>query len=289
MSLLSLSLVVVAAFTHATWNLLAKRAASVGAPFVATYTAFATLIYAPAAVWGLVRFGFPVTWLSLVCIAASGFLHLGYSLVLQRGYQVADLSVVYPVARGTGPVLSAVGAFILLGERVTASAIAGLCAVVIGILMLASGGRATRLADRSARTGVAWGGATGTLIASYTVVDGWGAKVLGINPILLDWCANTVRLLFLLPSVLRDWAKFRERLRGFWLLALTVGVLAPLGYILVLTALQLGAPLHVVAPAREMSMMIGAVLGMLVLGEKLTAARLAGCALIVSGVVMLAT
>lgn len=287
MSLLALTLVVIAAFTHATWNLLAKNAASIGAPFVAAYTALALLLYAPAALWALVRFGLPLTPLNIVCILASGILHLAYSLILQRGYRVADLSVVYPVARGTGPLLSAIGAFLLLGEPVTAGAVLGLLAVVGGILLLASGGRVGLLANPSSRSGVVWGGATGGFIAGYTVVDGWGVKALGINPILLDWCANTARLAFLAPGILRDWQGFRDRMSGFWWLAAGVGVLAPLGYILVLTALHLGAPLHVVAPAREMSMMVGVFLGVTVLGERISGLRLAGCAMIVAGVVLL--
>lgn len=289
MSVFALSLVVIAAFTHASWNLFAKKAASVGTPFVAAYTGIAMLLYAPAAVWALLRYGFPMTTPALICIAASGLLHLAYSLVLQRGYQVADLSVVYPIARGTGPMLSAVGAFVLLGEHATIGAVAGLVAVVGGILMLASGGSVLRLADPSARKGVAWGGATGTLIAGYTVVDGWGAKIIGINPVLLDWSANALRFLFFVPIMLRDRSGFCERMRGYWLLAIAVGILSPLGYILVLTALQMGAPLHAVAPAREMSMMIGALLGMIVLGERMTLPRLGGCGLIVIGVVLLAT
>jgi drug/metabolite transporter (DMT)-like permease len=287
MSPIALSLVVIAAFTHATWNLLAKKAAAVGAPFVAAYTGIGVIAYAPAAAWAFARYGFPLSRLALLCVLASGVLHLVYSLVLQRGYQVADLSIVYPIARGTGPMLSAIGAFALLGERATLGAVAGLLAVVGGILMLATGGRIARLADPSARTGVAWGGATGTTIAGYTIVDGWGAKLLGINPILLDWCANLLRFMFLLPGLLRDRDGFRRRMRGHWSLAIAVAILAPLGYILVLTALQLGAPLHAVAPAREMSMMIGALLGMTVLGERMSVARLGGSALIVIGVALL--
>lgn len=288
MSLSALSLVVIAAITHATWNLLAKKAAHAGPAFVAAYTGVAALIYAPAALWAVLRYGFQVTPFTLGCIVASGVLHLAYSLVLQHGYRIADLSVVYPVARGTGPTLSALGAFLLLGETATVGALAGFCAVVGGVLLLATGGWPGVLADRSARAGVLWGGATGGLIAGYTVVDGWGAKVLGIHPVLLDWCANALRLAFLLPTALRDWRGFKARLAGLWLLAAGVGVLAPLGYVLVLTALRLGAPLHVVAPMREMSMMVGALLGMIVLGERVTPARLLGCAMILAGVALLA-
>lgn len=288
MSLLALLLVVVAALTHATWNLLAKKAAAVGAPFVFAYTGLSTLIYAPVALWAMLRFGFPSSPAAFGCVVASGVLHLAYSLVLQRGYQIADLSVVYPVARGTGPTLSAIGAFALLGEHATLGAVAGLALVVLGILLLATGGRWRTFTSGPARAGVAWGTATGSLIAGYTVVDGWGAKLLGIHPVLLDWTANGVRFLFLLPTAYRNRAMYRVRLAGHWGLAAGVGVLAPLGYILVLTALQRGAQLHVVAPAREMSMMIGALLGMTLLGERVTSAKLAGCGLIVVGVVLLA-
>ena len=114
MSLLSLSLVVLAAFIHATWNLLSKRAADAGPTFVFAYNLFACLVYLPWMVWLLVygdlHWSLPVAG----CLVLSACIHLAYSLCLQRGYQVADLSVVYPIARGTGPLLSSIGAFILL-------------------------------------------------------------------------------------------------------------------------------------------------------------------------------
>ena len=288
MSLLTLLLVVIAAIMHATWNLLAKTASAAGAPFVAAYSAISVIIYLPVAVWALFTYGLAMKPMTIACVVASGIVHLAYSLVLQRGYQVADLSVIYPVARGTGPLLAAIGAFLLLGEHATIGAILGLLTVVAGILLLASGGRLGVLADPAARPGVAWGTATGGFIATYTLVDGWGVKLLGINPIVLDWCANTVRLAFVLPGIVRNRVLIRQRMHGHWWRAAGVGVLAPLGYILVLTALRLGAPLHIVAPAREMSMMMGALLGMVFLGERVTGVRLAGCAMILGGVALLA-
>ncbi|AHV94293.1 putative membrane domain protein [Bordetella holmesii ATCC 51541] len=102
MTYASLVLVVLAAMAHATWNLLAKRAAMVGPVFVFAYGLAASLLYAPWVIWVLAHEGMQWSWPVLVCILASSLLHLGYSLCLQRGYQVADLSVVYPIARGTG-------------------------------------------------------------------------------------------------------------------------------------------------------------------------------------------
>src|SRR4051812_1389721 len=114
MPLASFALVILAAITHATWNLLAKRAADAGAAFIFAYNLVACVAYAPWALWLIAKGALPLGWPVFACLVASGVIHLAYSLCLQRGYQLADLSVVYPVARGTGPMLSAVGAFLIL-------------------------------------------------------------------------------------------------------------------------------------------------------------------------------
>ncbi|MFT4190389.1 MAG: EamA family transporter, partial [Comamonas sp.] len=255
------ALVVLAALIHATWNLLAKRAAHAGPAFVLAYTAVACTVYSPWVAW-LIRSG-AVSWsgAGMVCILASGALHMVYSLCLQRGYQVADLSVVYPVARGSGPLLSTVGAIVLLGERPGAAGIAGLLAIVTGIVLISTQGRWSRFADPAGRKGVRWGAMTGAAIAGYTVVDAYGVKVLGTQPVVLDWCNNVLRVVMLLPWFLANRRDAMTRMQGQWGLAIAVGMLSPLSYILVLLALQRGSPLSLTAPAREMSMMVGSLLG----------------------------
>ena len=126
----------------------------------------------------------------IACVVLSGIFHLGYSLCLQRGYQVADLSVVYPIARGTGPLLSSIGAFILLRETPSAQGIFGLLAVVAGIGFISTQGDLSAFRKPRGQDGVRWGTATGSLIAGYTVVDGYGVKLLGIHPVVLDWFGN---------------------------------------------------------------------------------------------------
>ena len=132
-----------------------------------------------------------------------------------------------------------------------------------------------------------WGVATGGLIACYTVIDAYGVKVLAIAPVVLDWCAAMLRLFLLLPVMLPRLPARGAAMRGHWRLALGVGVLSPLAYILVLAALGMGAPVSVVAPMREMSMMVGALLGLLILREPVGAVRLAGCAVLLGGVLLL--
>jgi drug/metabolite transporter (DMT)-like permease len=230
-----------------------------------------------------------ITWSlpAVTCITLSAAIHLGYSLCLQRGYQVADLSVVYPIARGTGPMLSSIGAFILLQETPSTHGVLGLIAVVAGIGLIATQGDLSAFRRPRGQQGVAWGAATGGLIASYTVVDGYAVKIVGVHPVLLDWFSNLVRFFMLVPLVMTRRARIMDAMKGKWWLAVGVGLLSPMSYILVLTAVQLGAPLSLVAPAREMSMMVGALFGMVLLREPASLARIVGCLILCTGVVLL--
>jgi drug/metabolite transporter (DMT)-like permease len=134
---------------------------------------------------------------------------------------------------------------------------------------------------------VRWGTATGGLIASYTVVDAYAVKSLGIAPVVLDWFSNLLRFFLLAPLVIADPRRAIAAMRGYWWIAVGVGLLSPLSYILVLAALTSGAPLSLVAPMREMSMMVGALMGMVILREKVGPWRLAGCAVLIAGVILL--
>jgi drug/metabolite transporter (DMT)-like permease len=285
--LLPLVLVILAAFIHASWNLLAKRAAAAGTTFVFFYNLVACIAYLPWVLWLLVyreqTWSLPV----IGCILVSTIIHLAYSLCLQRGYQTADLSVVYPVARGTGPMLSSLGAFAILGETPSLHGAFGLLAVVAGIGLLTTQGDLSAFRRPKGQEGARWGIATGSLIASYTVVDGYGVKMLGIQPVMLDWLSNLLRFLMLSPHVLFHRSRSMQLMKGRWHLAIGVGILSSLSYILVLTALELGAPLSLVAPAREMSMMVGAIFGMIILREPANIWRIVGCLILLFGVFLL--
>lgn len=288
MAIASLLLVVLASFIHASWNLLAKRAASVGPIFVFAYNLIACIAYAPWVFYVLMQGdGIAWTWMGIGILLLSGLIHLAYSLCLQRGYQVADLSVVYPVARGTGPMLSTLGAFLILGEMPSGQGVVGLLLVVAGIGLIATQGDLSAFRRPGGQSGVRWGTATGGLIASYTVVDAYAVKVLGIAPVVLDWFSNLLRFFLLAPIFIANPRRAIEAMRGYWWIAIGVGLLSPLSYILVLAALTSGAPLSLVAPMREMSMMVGALMGMLILREKVGPWRLAGCGVLIVGVILL--
>lgn len=286
MTAFSVALILVAAVIHASWNVLAKRASG-GAPFVWLYGVVAAVVYLPVAAWLLVRDADALTPRSFALAAVSGALHLAYALALQRGYQVADLTVVYPVARGFGPLLSTAGAILWLGERPGPLALMGAAAVVAGVFLVAGGPAMFGRHDTGARRGLRYGLLTGAFIASYTVLDAYLVKTGTLAPFLVDYLGNVLRSFILAPVIARDVPGLARQWQHHWRLAVGVGVLAPLSYVLVLWAVQL-SPLSHVAPAREVSMLVAALFGARLLRERDAATRLVGAGLITAGVVALA-
>jgi drug/metabolite transporter (DMT)-like permease len=208
---------------------------------------------------------------------------LAYSLALQSGYRAGDLSLVYPIARGTGPLLSFAGAALLLGERPGWIPLIGVLLVASGIALVAE---LWRPRPQSPRAGIFWGLLTGACIASYTLNDGWAVKYLAISPILVDFTGNLFRAIVLARPALTNATQMRQEVREFGRAALVVGALGPLGYILVLWAMTL-APISHVAPARELATLVGTYFGSRLLKERIGWSRVAGALCIVFGVICL--
>ena len=199
--------------------------------------------------------------------------------------RVGDLSVVYPLARGTGPLLSFIGAVMLLGERPSVLAGAGALLVVAGVLLLPGGWALIRRG--AGRGGVLWGVATGIVIASYTLVNGYSVRALLLSPFLVEYAGNLLRAIVLSGLVCRERASLPAEYRRYWRDALGIAVLTMVGYVLTLFAMRF-APISHVAPLREMSMMIGAYFGLRFFGEGERRRRLIGSAVIGLGVACLA-
>lgn len=289
MTLLALALVLAAGSFHATWNLLAKRASSgvSGPAFVWLCTALSTLIFAPVA--AIVLSENPhVGTLGLLFMFGSGILHTGYFLSLQEGYRVGDLSMIYPLARGTGPLLASAAAIALFDERPGPLGAAGILLIVSGVFLLAwepdSGSRGSA---KKKWLGIAFGLLTGVFIASYTLWDKYAVSDLSLSPILYYWAFSSVEALLLTPLALRDKEKVRAAWRAHWLETLGVAVLSPLSYVLVLIALVF-TPVSQVAPAREISILIGTLMGGRLLAEGGLRQRLVASGLMVVGIAALA-
>src|SRR5215203_4466599 len=201
MTVFALVLVLAAATFHATWNLLAKRVGDGGAVFVWLFGFLSMLIYAPLAVVVVLleepHFG-PE---ALVFMFGSGVLHLGYFVLLQRGYAVGDLSLVYPLARGTGPLLATAAAIVLLGERPGVVALLGIGLITTGVFLLTTEPGSARKAGWG--EGVVYGLLTGAFIAAYTIWDKHAVSALLIPPLLQSWVTTLVTTGMLTPLALR--------------------------------------------------------------------------------------
>ncbi|MEV8373830.1 DMT family transporter [Kribbella sp. NPDC056861] len=282
----ALTLVLVAAVLHAAWNFAAKRVRHGGATFVWAYYSAAAVFLLPALVITLLVTDARPHWNWLLAAVITAVLHIGYGLVLQRGYDVGDLSVVYPVARGTGPLLSVLLAVVLLHERPGPIGLAGAALIVTGVLTI-SGGGMRRPRQPGVRAGVTYGVATGALIAAYTLWDAYSVTTLAVPPIIYFATGSLLQSAFLAPKVLRD----REPLRLLWKEnkreVLIVGLLSPIAYLLVLFAMRL-APVSLVAPAREVSIVLSGLAAWLVLGEAGARRRLLGSAVVLAGIVAIA-
>ena len=291
-TVLALGLILSSAVAHATWNLLAKRASGAGVLFLWMFSAASTLIYAPLAMVVFLVRRPELGAVELLFMFGSGTIAAGYFLVLQRGYRSGDLSFVYPLARGTGPVLATAAALVAFGERPTPTALLGVALVAVGVFVLtARPGEAAARATvgpnaKALGSGAIYGVAAGIFVAAAITWDKHAVAGLLIPPLLLTWSGSLTRTLLFAPLALPHWREVRKVWQDNRLEVLGVGVLDSLSYLLVLSALVF-APVGYVAPAREVSVLVGVLLGARVLAEGEALRRLPAASSIVLGVVAL--
>jgi len=281
MPLGTIAIVLIAAIAHAVWNTVSKYKRGDTVLFVWSYTVASTLLCVPIGVAFVTTGAQSVSWQLVLGSIVSAVLHAAYSLTLQTGYDRSELGVVYPIARGTGPVLTMLFAILILGERLSGAATLGAITIVTGIVLVA--GNPLRFGGRQSLMGVLWGGATGATIAGYTVWDSYSITSLHLNPV--TYYAGTLLLqsLILTRSALHRRDDIRSIVRDNSGPILTIAVLSPLAYILVLIAMQT-APIALVAPLRESSIVIGSLLAWRLFHEHHLARRIGGAAIVLVGI-----
>jgi drug/metabolite transporter (DMT)-like permease len=283
---LALGLVLLAAFTHASWNLLAKQAQDKLA-FLWCALLVSSIVFLPLGLW--LALSRPVSMLGWSIVVVTCVLETAYFWALSQAYRFGDLSLVYPVARGVGPLLVPLLGVIVLGERLAWLAVVGIALIVLGVVVshlpsLSRSGLRT-LAGALTQRGTRYALLTGVCIAAYSIVDKVGVSL--VPPLLYAYCVHIGSALGLAAIVLgrNRSAIFTEWQRNRGNVAV-VGILSPLTYVLVLSAMTF-TPVSLVAPAREISVVIGALLGAVVLHESYGQERLLGSAFIAAGLVLL--
>jgi drug/metabolite transporter (DMT)-like permease len=281
---LALTLILAAAVLHATWNLINKQVNG-HSTFTWVVAVLSAFFYAPATVAIMEIWQIRLNFLDLGMIAGSAALHTGYFLLLHQGYRAGDLSLVYPLARGAGPLISVLAAIVFLGERPSMLAFAGALAIIGGVVILT--GDFARLRQDGHRQAIGYALLTGVFIAAYTLWDKRAVGHYAIMPLVLDWGANVGRAILLTPFALRYSDETAIEWRDHKWEAIAVAILIPLAYILVLTAMSF-TPVSYVAPAREISILIGTIMGARLLAEGDAPRRLTAAGAMVLGIVALA-
>lgn len=272
-----LAAVLLAALVHALWNALVKAqpdkfAAAAMVAIGAGVVAVPIIVVAPlphAAAWPY--------------IAASSLIHVGYFALVASAYRAADLGVAYPLTRGSAPPLTALLAFLLLGETLGAHQWLAVVAIAAGIVALSAD--ALLRGGLTGATALAAFGNAGVIVV-YTLVDGLGARAAGDAFAYVSWMlAGTAILLLVLMLALRG-RPFVGAVRRGWFFGLVAGGLSLASYGIALWAMTL-APIGIVAALRETSVLFAAILGTALFGERFGYKRWIALALIVAGVVVL--
>ena len=270
--------VLFAAACHAGWNALIKvgldplsttTLISVGSGIVAL--AFAPFVGMPAsAAW---------PWL-----LASVVIHLVYFAALIESYRTGDLGQVYPIARGSAPLMTAAVTSMFVGEKLSALGWTGIVALVAGVLLLsARGGRQLAEIDRRA---IGFALFTALTICAYSVVDGIGAR-LSANPNGYSvWLFVGIAVVMVPYALYRDGRDVIPAMQRFWLRGFAGGALQVLSYGIAIWAMT-AAPIAIVATLRETSVLFGAAIAVVILKEPLRAMRVMAACLIVCGLVLI--
>lgn len=277
MSALVFAMVLGAAVLHVAWNALVKinsdrllMMATIMASQALVAVCFLPFVAFPSAA------SWPYIWASVA-------LHNGYYLFLIMAYRYGDLSHVYPLARGSSPLIVAVISIVFIGEVLSQQAIAGIAIIAIGIMSLAMARGADGIREPKA---ILFALGTGVFIAGYTIVDGLGARLAPSAHGYAAWlfALDGIPLVVLL-LYRRKWDALKQARRS-WKVGFFAGTVSLIAYWIVIWAMTL-APMALVAAVRETSMVFAVLFGVLYLKERLDLARLMSTAVTLAGAVML--
>ena len=287
MTALSLALVLISATAHSTWNLLLKQSGHKEV-FIWCMLVTASVMMVPVgvALFWLHPFGYP-GW---AFVAATIALHMLYFVWLGMSYSRSDLSLVYPIARGIGPTLVPILAVTILGESIAGVAIAGIIAIIIGIYTVSWWGNFRGILSDPLEifknAGTRYAILTGLVIACYAIVDKRGVE--HVQPFLYMYLMTLGSAVGLSPYILKRWgmAAVGREWRSNSATIVAAGLLVFLAYGMVLTAFSL-SKVSYVAPAREVGIVMGVLLGVILLKEPFGRGRLLGSGFIVAGLVLI--
>ena len=286
MTLITLSLILLAAFMHAGWNLLLKQEKE---KYIASWWATLAGLICLSPVLFFYPFPQPALWPYAL---ASGALEAVYMIILASAYYRGDYSLVYPISRGAAPAFLVVWAVLFLYETPNIQGIVGILMIIVGLIVISSSAfrfnqGTTPLPASNNTRGLFLALMVALSISFYSVID--GAAVKQTNPVSYIVLVFGVMILCITPFVIRHhgWTAMVAEWRNHWLRLTTIGVLAILAYLLVLVVYAL-SPVSYAGTIREVSVVIAAIAGSRFLGESFGLKRTVGAIVIFGGILLIA-
>ena len=287
MQVIAVILIIGAAVMHASWNGIAKVSKNILA-LMWWSTVFGTIGYGAWLATGVGIFLSPNSRLPFL---VSAICETGYFVTLMRGYSQGDLSLVYPISRGSAPIFAALLGAIVLAETLPLVGYVGIALMVAGVCVASQPIERSkikfRLSSILGNRAAGWALASGVFIAIYSITD--KLAVIATNPLVYNWWVFAGNSILWTPFV---WRRFNFRanldeLRDNWRNVMVVGALSVGAYAAALTALSLTSASYVVA-GRSLSVIVGASIGSFMLKERFGTARIVGAALMVVGLAVIA-
>jgi drug/metabolite transporter (DMT)-like permease len=282
-----LLLIVAAAVTHATWNAIAKVSKNILA-LMWWSTLFGTIGYG---LWLAIGPGIYLSPSSRIPFLISAICETGYFVTLVKGYSLGDLSLVYPISRGSAPIFTALLGAMFLAENLPLVGYFGIFLMVVGVFVASQPIEQSKIKLRFSSIirdrAIAWALVCGVFIAIYSITD--KIAVAATNSLVYNWWVFLGNAILWAPFV---WRRFNfnanlDELRNNWLSVIIVGVLSVGAYAFALAALALTSASYVVA-GRGLSVVIGACIGSFMLKERFGTVRIIGATLMVVGMALIA-
>lgn len=285
MSFTSVVLVLLSACLHVVMHVTLKSARDRTA-FVWWTWLWASLIFLPVPIF-FWQSGSALAWAILI---VSGVFEALYYTAISKAYKSGDLSVVYPLARGTAPLFILLWSTMLLRERPTVGGLGGVALIIAGlcVINLPRLGAWRELRKSLGQSGPRWALLAGLCISCYTTLDKAGVRL--IAPLLYTYLVTTMTLVWLTPGTLRavGWQGLMAEWRSSRYNSVIASFTAMAAYAIVLYVMQTGAPVSYVGAMREISVVFGAAVGVVFLKEQGTVTRVFGSSLIAAGVGVIA-
>lgn len=273
-------IILISAISHAAWNFAARKAAgNLVAIWLGLCLGCALIL--PGVIGIVICKGLPKTVpvQPIICIIATGLIHSVYYRLLAAGYEHGEISLVYPIARGSGIALTAILASLFFQEIFTLLGSIGIGLICTGIISLSAAAERKAKDARAIRLALS----IGATIVAYSLIDKMGVRY--VNPVVYIWCMFLIAAVGLAPFVVRRHrGRLRQIARQYLGYAAVIGIGAIASYLMILFAFRMGRVGYIVA-VREIAVVLGALAGIVFLKEHFTIPKAIAICTIVIGVI----